>query len=556
MTKKHETVSDIMAEIKEYCRDVLSRKINKESSFFASIGEAARLQEACIYGDYEDALRQLRTCKGEQNAEEYVERLEAALNRDSTAVESVKSENAEPLASGVGGHDSDDSDDNDADGENDDVVTEKEQIPLPPPKPQVGGLVVPPVARPKARPSAPAQKQKSPPKPSVKPQKLKQLKKKKNVPPDKPSNPSQTIAPTNTKPVAAKPPEALAAPLTEKEPGTASCPGNEPTSAAKTVRCRQVRMMMLPRSMIRKNPVACKVFRVDPKKKELVKSRMREIGFDPGFPALVVEMPDGTYQLCDGHTRLECAEELDIVDIPVIVVEYDSELEMLRAMVVAQVFRRECSDAVILAAVEILLPIEEAKAKERQGKRNDIKTTSASAETEVQPPTSCSLAIAHLVGRSKSMVDRLKSISKDPAMKERVLNEELSISEAYRQLTSADKHAEKKKDGKPSRESVQPEKNASEHVEQEVLYVLPAATLEFLVKHLPEDHIEGFRKLLEECGLRERNFIETCLESKCGRPLESLSTSTGSSSSPEAGSTATSEENAASNTRPLQPSFF
>ena len=76
------------------------------------------------------------------------------------------------------------------------------------------------------------------------------------------------------------------------------------------------------------------------------------------------------------------------------------------------------------------------------------------------------------------------------------------------------------------------------------------------MRHFPEDHIDGLRKLLGMCGIREINFIGTCMKLKCKKTPESLSAGTGSSSCREAGATATSEENAVLNTQSRQPSFF
>ncbi len=189
MQKQNETVVDIMAELAGYCADVRSRKISKESSFFASLGEATRLQEACLYGDIEDVLRQLRAIRGEDNALAYVVRIEAALKRGSTSVEGVKSENAEPSAIEVGGYNDDGSDDNgNTDGSEDcDGATGTQELQVPTPK------------HPAKIPAVPAQKKKSPPKPSGKPRKLKQSNGK-TVPPAKTSTPSHTVAPRDTTP--------------------------------------------------------------------------------------------------------------------------------------------------------------------------------------------------------------------------------------------------------------------------------------------------------------------------------------------------------------------
>lgn len=383
-----------------------------------------------------------------------------------------------------------------------------------------------PAARPAPNPSAPAQKQKSPPKPPGKLRKLKHSKKKKAVPTGKVQTTPQAEAPTETTPVAAKAPATTETTSVPHHPqssqvgvvNTEATSGNaidkkEETSSSSSSSEKPppaAEHRMVPVLQLDSHPLVKDFFQRDESTFAALKESMFLRGFDHAHPLTVVEGPNGRWLVVDGNTRL-AALPPDLEYVPVIVVTFPSDAELLAFVARTQLFRRNTSDPELLKAAEILIPIEEARAKERRGRMPKLKP---SASNDADIFMSSSKAVGAMLNRSKSTVDRIKRILRDGMMRGRVLKGKISISAAYAKLMRLDRRRAYMAAGSdvtgdastyvftPMQIDVPPGTAADEKQ-----YLVAESVLALLAASFPSEQFQTLAGMLELCDSEARTFI-------------------------------------------------
>ncbi|MCX6983212.1 MAG: ParB/RepB/Spo0J family partition protein [Lentisphaerae bacterium] len=189
-------------------------------------------------------------------------------------------------------------------------------------------------------------------------------------------------------------------------------------------------------------------FNIDAKEFAALKANMAIVKFDPRHPIIVVSDGKGGFWVADGLSRLRAALELGITDVFIMVVEFGSDEELDYFIATTQLLRRECTDAVLLTAAAIIIPIEERKAKEeRQGARNELAT---STHEKVKVPVSTSDAVGLILHRSGSTVDKIKKILANPEYSRKVKADEIKIAGAYREIMAAQRPTKPAKTDKPA----------------------------------------------------------------------------------------------------------
>ena len=409
MQKQNETVVDIMAELAGYCADVRSRKISKESSFFASLGEATRLQEACLYGDIEDVLRQLRAIRGEDNAEEYVLRLETALGRDSASMESnAKSKTGTTPVIEADGAD---------DGEEGNAAEPEEELPPSEPqvtKPQSHAPTVPEPQRTVPRAATP-----------VKSKKPKQA----NSASDSEAEPAKAKTPEPTKP------QVLA---TDANPKACSDAKPQDAHGIRTSHASTGRVVMVPIEKLYPHPAIKELYPPDPDVLEALTAEMLNGDEeDARFPIQALPADkDGRYLVYDGLTRLGAGQKAKRKFMAVVVKDFPSEHAVVAEAVRIQHTRRACNDQVLLRSVQALLDVAAKMAKAHQGQRTDLKVTSGQPCPEAE---SANEFIAKAVSKSVTTVKHAKVVNAEQTVAKKVLAGVLTLNAAYEEIRNKSK---------------------------------------------------------------------------------------------------------------------
>ncbi len=217
----------------------------------------------------------------------------------------------------------------------------------------------------------------------------------------------------------------------------------QPREESPAIPSCQVQIIMTPVSELAPHPLVKDFYPIDPEMLASMSELMKERGYDPRFPIQVC-MKDGKSFVWDGITRLKAATDADIKTVPVIVSEFLSDDDLMEAVVEVQLRRRNATPRVIIASVERLIDIAGRKAKENQGRRNDLLGTSGPIEPEVEYG-GANEYIAKVIGRSVSTVKRIKEVIENPTLKQKVMEGKISPNQAYESL-----HPKKSDTGKCS----------------------------------------------------------------------------------------------------------
>lgn len=150
--------------------------------------------------------------------------------------------------------------------------------------------------------------------------------------------------------------------------------------------------------------------------------------------ALIVWAEKGI--LVDGHNRYAICNDLGITP-RIELKHFASHEDVLLWIIDNQMSRRNITEARRIALALRREPILAAKAKARQGERNDLKATSGSKDPEVKTPKPASHAtrnaIAKAADSSGTNVQRVKAVlaNADDVVKEKMLSGEMKIRTAY-----------------------------------------------------------------------------------------------------------------------------
>jgi hypothetical protein len=202
-------------------------------------------------------------------------------------------------------------------------------------------------------------------------------------------------------------------------------------------------MKMIKTKEIKVRPPFSELFPIDPETLERIKEHMRIHGFDLSQPVIVW---DGV--LVDGHTKLKAASENGIGEIPACEKHFLSEEEAIEYAIHNQVDRRNLTDGDILRLVEML---DKKKEVGRPKKITSGDVISEAAPNEghlfddpkkglirqiLDPVKRTSATTARMIGTSSAKVEKARTIldrvNLDPAIKQGVLDGEISLNEAYR----------------------------------------------------------------------------------------------------------------------------
>ncbi len=145
-------------------------------------------------------------------------------------------------------------------------------------------------------------------------------------------------------------------------------------------------------------------------------------------------------EILDGHNRYLICKQLGIEDYPISVKEFDSKLEEKKFVIECNLNRRHLNDFQKAELGIPLLEIEKELAKERQGERTDL--TSSSNEDNVRTNT----VVSKKIGVSKSTFERAKKIIENAPeeLKDRLREGKTSISKEYTKLVNEEKKSAKK----------------------------------------------------------------------------------------------------------------
>lgn len=284
-----------------------------------------------------------------------------------------------------------------------------------------------------------------------------------------------------------------------------------------------------------------------------LKASMKLFGFDPRHPIIVVDDGKGGYLVVDGLSRLRAAKELGITEVYVILVEFSNDEALDYFIATSQLLRRECNDAVIMAAAAIIIPIEECRAKQRQGARTDLPSTSTRKKAEV--PMSTSDTVGLILHRAGSTVDKIKKVLANPEFKAKVMKGGTSISAAYAEIMAAERairtpsviqSASAKKaaavtvseqlvskplsrpapDDQSTEQAVKPKTTSTTDLfddsagtavlvrddEYGDVFPIPGLLLAAMIKHIDKVGFPEIRKLLSGCNARTAEFMNNILD--------------------------------------------
>lgn len=228
---------------------------------------------------------------------------------------------------------------------------------------------------------------------------------------------------------------------------------SEPDVPTKTVAPLGVPGIATPRCFsvdigkLQPHPRAKGKFKIYDKEFAALKTNMAIVKFDPRHPIIVVSDGKGGFWVVDGLSRLRAAQELGISEVYVMLVKFSSDEELDYFIATTQLLRRERTDAVLVTVAAIIIPVEEERAKARQGARNELAT---STHRKVKVSMSSSDAAGVILHCSGSTVDKIKKILANPEYSRKVMSDEIKIGAAYREIMAAQRPLKPAETDKPA----------------------------------------------------------------------------------------------------------
>jgi ParB family chromosome partitioning protein len=185
------------------------------------------------------------------------------------------------------------------------------------------------------------------------------------------------------------------------------------------------------------------LYQIDPDVLERITSHMRANGYDNGQPITVWrhELEDGEEErvVVDGHTRLQAARDLGLLEVTVVYRSFSSTRAALEYAIHNQRDRRNLSDAEIVGLVEMVdRPV--------TGFKGDAPIATPGTIGEKPVRTADITAAAIGVGRGK--VEEARTVLSDPEVKEKVKAGAVSI-HAGAQEVKAKRSGKSRKKAKP-----------------------------------------------------------------------------------------------------------
>ena len=192
-----------------------------------------------------------------------------------------------------------------------------------------------------------------------------------------------------------------------------------------------VKQMMIDVQDIKMHPTFANLLRIDPDMQEKITQSMRVHGFFESHPLVEAVWPGQEDPvLIDGNTRLQAALAVGLTHVPVVIVRFDSELEVLQRVIQPQADRRAITHGALYRLCAQFDRLMEAGRPRKNG------------ETGKLPPrggnflgrSASARKTAQLVGCNFRKVERIRKIRRDgwPEIQEAVRNDEMTINKAYK----------------------------------------------------------------------------------------------------------------------------
>ena len=158
---------------------------------------------------------------------------------------------------------------------------------------------------------------------------------------------------------------------------------------------------------------------------ESIIENMTKFGYDSAFPVVLWGKI-----VIDGHTRLDAAEALGIVSIPVEQKDFVNKQEALEYAVHNQRDRRNMTDSELLTCIEVLdKPMTKSEAASL-AKSSNPDVRAGKGET--------SKKTAKILGVGKTKIEKARKVLKDPEMKKDVLEGAKTIETAAKEIKHRD----------------------------------------------------------------------------------------------------------------------
>ena len=199
---------------------------------------------------------------------------------------------------------------------------------------------------------------------------------------------------------------------------------------------------------------------------------MKKTGYDRAFPIVIWAGNNGV--VVDGHTRLQAAKDAGLLEVPVVMRDFNDELAALEYAIGCQRNRRNITDDELLACVNAL------------DSRKKIGNPGKTAPDGAIPGRS-SETTARLLGISRSKVERIRSVNDHGSaeMKDAVASGKMSINSAYNELMRERKEREA--------EAANAKKSASE-IRAERMTAMVTSIAELVRKRM-EREVQNFPEL-------------------------------------------------------------
>lgn len=540
-----ETVQEVLNELANYCKDILTGKSKMDSSFFSTKAEATRLNTACEKGSTMEVLMLLKSFHGEPSPRKYIDRLEATISKqEATNVIAPTTANTNDVTDQKSPEKIETPSKDEKTGEKDDDSKSTADL--------IRELMLEIKSHPKCNGE------------SWTDLRIRDCCERvlKGIP-GAGQDLKNLLSLTNDK-VGQKFSSSLEELMWEAwsdehlqwntgsfrpvyVPARQELDGNEITVVGE--------FQWVDPAILKPHPRIHNLYKMRTELLKSIEGIMNESGFDTRYPIQVVII-DGVFHIWDGFTRHKASINTKQKKVYIQISKFLTVEELLLACVRNQALRRNNDDPTTLRSIELLDELETAKAKERQ-KRKAVLSGQACPDKG-----STNQKIAMIIGKSETTVKHARKVLACPEYKEKVLAGELSINSAY-ELIMENERAKSASSVSESAAIKNPEFAASEHVTSEPSspqipkeqcaskpaveksmptsespslftvtdaesvpygedengedsYLIPGSMIAAFIKHAQESGIPVIRAWLADCDTKTASFIKHLLDKRIG----------------------------------------
>ena len=171
------------------------------------------------------------------------------------------------------------------------------------------------------------------------------------------------------------------------------------------------------------------LFPIDPVVLDRIQQDMEAKGFDNSQPIIIWA---GEAMIVDGHTRYQAAKNLGIDDVPVVEKDFGDEDEALEYAIHNQRNRRNLTDEVLLACIEVV--------DRRLNRGGDRRSENAKSKAPIGAIGKSADYTAKVVGVSPRKVERARTVLTDPQATAEVKEGKKTIYRASQETVARRKH--------------------------------------------------------------------------------------------------------------------